>query len=237
MTSTTIVRFHRDKITWFAYGMLSLFAFLGSMFGPALPFLREELNLSYTFGGLHTTSLAIGMIAASFVTPHLASRYGRSALLKGGGIGQAFGSVLLITGRLPVQTMLATLVSGFCGGLVVMMVQAVLSDSHGEHRATALSEANIGAAVASTLAPLFVGGLQGLNFGWRSAYLVGIVCLVSLSVCFPRQTTGGQQHISNELTDKPSGNKPLHTSLLPGLFWLYWIVVLLVIAIEWSLLI
>jgi len=207
------------------------------MFGPALPFLREELNLSYTLGGLHTTSLAMGMISASIVTPHLASRFGRPTLLKGGGIGQALGAVLLITGRSPVHTMLATLVSGFCGGLVVMMVQAVLSDSHGEQRATALSEANIGAAIASTLAPLFVGGLHGLNFGWRSAYLVGIACLVSLSIYFPNQAAGGQQNLSQELTENLTGGKPHHASTLPALFWLYWIVIFLVIAIEWSLLI
>ncbi len=204
------------------------------MFGPVLPFLREELNLSYTMGGLHTTSLAVGMIAASVVTPRLASRSGRSTLLKWGGIGQACGALLLITGRNPAQTMLATLISGFCGGLVVMMVQAVLSDLHGDQRATALSEANIGAAIASTLAPLFVGGLQGLTLGWRSAYLVGIISLVSISLRFPKQDVRGQQQPTRE---NLVGGLPYQTSRLPGLFWVYWIVVFLVIAIEWSLLI
>jgi fucose permease len=234
MVLKTSSSFHRDKITWLAYGALSLFSFLGSMFGPALPFLREELDLNYAMAGLHTTSLAIGMIASSMVAPFLAVRLGRSTLLKGGGIGQALGAVLLITGRSPVQTMLATLVSGFCGGLVVMMVQAVLSDHHGERRDIALSEANIGAAIASTLAPLFVGGLQGLALGWRAAYLVGIACLVAISIYFPRQPA---RESKPSASGEPVEEKPLYAARLPAMFWLYWVVVFLVIAIEWSLLI
>ena len=87
---TTI--FTRDRFTWLAYAMLAYFAYLQSALGPAMPFLRRELNLSYTLGGLHLSAFALGMIGAGLSGAALAARWGRRAIFWGGAGGMGIGA-------------------------------------------------------------------------------------------------------------------------------------------------
>lgn len=43
----------RDKRTWAAYLLLGLFAYLETASGPAMPFLRDRLDLGYAAASLH----------------------------------------------------------------------------------------------------------------------------------------------------------------------------------------
>ena len=59
--------FVRDELTWLLYAMASTFGFaLGSM-GPAMPLLRDDLDISRTVGGLHFSLIAVGSVAAGRV--------------------------------------------------------------------------------------------------------------------------------------------------------------------------
>ena len=70
--------FRRTQATWLAYLLLSFYAFMAAMFGPLLPFLRAELNMSYTLGGLHLSALATGIILAGLSANRISGRRGRS---------------------------------------------------------------------------------------------------------------------------------------------------------------
>ena len=59
---TTHPPFLRDRFTWLAYLMLAYFAYLQAVLGPLVPFLRDELHLSYTVSGLHLSAFSIGMV-------------------------------------------------------------------------------------------------------------------------------------------------------------------------------
>src|SRR3954449_8891267 len=52
----------RDKTTWAAYGLLTVYTFFLSLIGPLLPHLRAELGLGYAAGALHTSAFAAGVI-------------------------------------------------------------------------------------------------------------------------------------------------------------------------------
>ncbi len=221
--------FQRTQATWLAYLLLSFYAFMAAMFGPLLPFLRAELNMSYSLGGLHLSALAAGIILAGLSANRISRRWGRAFTLRLGGAGAATGALLLALGRQAAVTMAGVLLIGLSGALVQVMVQAILSSLHGERRAVALTEANIGAGLSAMLAPLFVGGFQGLGWGWRPALLLGVGLLLALVLSIPPRAIP-------EAPSLPQGSASGRRSL-PGTFWAYWGVVFLAAAVEWCMMV
>src|SRR5208282_1424372 len=53
--------FRRDRITWACYLALALFAYFLNIQGNIIPFLRDELALSYWEVSLHPAALAGGL--------------------------------------------------------------------------------------------------------------------------------------------------------------------------------
>ena len=221
-------KFQRTPTTWLAYLLLSFYAFMAAMFGPLLPSLRAELGMSYSLGGLHLSALAVGMILVGLAGNRLVARWGRIFTLRLAGLGAAAGALLLALGRQPAWTMTGVLLIGLCGALVQVMVQAILSSLHGERRAVALTEANIGAGLSAMLAPLLVGGFQRLGFGWRPALLLGVGLLLGLILAIPRRA----------IPDAPAQTAGSDSSSrLPGAFWAYWAVVIMAVAVEWCMMV
>ena len=56
--------FSRDNFTWFIYLTLGYYAYLLNAIGPAMPFLRAELDLSYTLSSAHLSAFAVGILLA-----------------------------------------------------------------------------------------------------------------------------------------------------------------------------
>lgn len=65
MTKALPKPFVRVRFTWLAYLMLGYYSYLNSTLGPILPFLRSELELSYSLAGLHVSAFALGLSASS----------------------------------------------------------------------------------------------------------------------------------------------------------------------------
>jgi MFS family permease len=91
----------------------------------------------------------------------------------------------------------ATLVTGFCGSLLLMSAQATLSDLHGEWRAAVISEANVVAGAAAILALLLVGAFSRTEVpGWRGELLFAAVLLAAISTvlarAIPEREAGGR---------------------------------------------
>ncbi len=205
--------------------MLAYFAYMQSTLGPLTPFLRAELDLSYTVTAMHLSAFALGMIAAGLLSDRLAARFGRQMLFWGGGAGMALGAVLLILGRQPAVTIASSLCMGLLGGFLIVMIQAALSDRHGALRALALTEANVVAAVFSMLAPLLIGLGEQSGLGWRIGLGVAVAaCLLLFGVYrrepLPTATSVGASR------DEPARAMPLK-------FWAYWLVLILCVSIEW----
>ena len=217
--------FTRDRFTWLAYALLGYFAYFQAAPGPLMPFIRGELNLSYAAGGLHLSAFALGMIGGGLSAPRLASRWGRRAVLWGGAIGMGLGALLFVAGRHPAVTIAGTLVMGGVGTLLLVMIQATLSDRHGAQRATALTESNMLAILCAGLLPLLVGLFEGTPLGWRGAIYAGLAAGIVLALTNWRTPIPPRRP---RTVQQGSGR-------LPAVFWAYWSVLLLSVSMEWSL--
>lgn len=229
ITSRTFIpsnQFIRDRFTWLAYLQLAYFAYLQATLGPLMPFLRAELAFSYTIAGLHLSAFAVGMVLSGLTGDKFAARWSRHAVLWGGALGMSLGGIGLGLSKLIIFTVTSTFVMGWLGTLVLVTVQATLSDRHGERRAIALTESNLAAAIAAGAAPVMVGLSQRVGLGWPVALFFGAAGLALMALLFYRVP------LPQPMREAPDGPRP--GSRLPAAYWGYWGVVFMVVSVEWS---
>src|SRR3712207_5002185 len=133
-------RFVRHPLTWATYGLVGYFAYMQTVLGPLMPFLRAEHGFSYTVASLHFSAFALGSLPVGLLGDRVTGRWGRRASLWGGGAGMAMGALLLGASPVTPGTILGAFLMGTCGGLLLITTQAVLADKHGEWRAVAITE-------------------------------------------------------------------------------------------------
>jgi MFS family permease len=215
--------FHRDRLTWLAYAMLAWFAYLQASPGLVIGHLRDELDLSYVAGGLHVTAFAAGSIAASVVCARLERALGRRTLFWSAAALMSGGAVALAAGRAAEVTIGAALTMGAGGGLLLVTIQAVLADHHGERRAVALTEANVAASIAYVV---LIGALSLAavsHVSWRLAVLA--------SLAVPLLLWLGNRRLA---IDAPPLSREAQ-GRLPGLFWVAGAMLFCMTAAEWGL--
>ena len=218
-------RFVRHSLTWATYALVGYFAYLETVLGPLMPFLRAEHGFSYTVASLHFSAFALGAVPVGFFGDRVAGRWGRRASLWGGGAGMAAGAALLAASPLTPGTVLGALLMGTFGGLLLITTQAILADKHGEWSTVAITESNVAASACAILASLAVGGSAALELGWRVALIPPVAALVLLAVRF-RDEPLGQARTREAEFGKAS-------STLPMRFWVYFGVLFLGISVEW----
>lgn len=219
--------FVRDRFTWLAYFMLGYYAYLQSIMGPVVPFLRAELNLNYTVSAFHLSAFAVGMMLAGLSADRLALRWGRYGVFWFGGAGMALGAVLLSLGQTVSVTILSSFIMGYIGTWLLVMIQATLSEKHGRQSAIALTEANIVASLFATLAPLLVGLGASAALGWRAALYAGGLLWGAMGLLLSGITVPGA------VPAPRAGMTPVSPAALPRAYWGYWLVVFFSVAIEW----
>jgi predicted MFS family arabinose efflux permease len=208
------------------YGLVGYFAFMETVLGPIMPFLRTELGVDYTTASLHFSAFAFGAVLLGLFGDRLTAFWGRPVSLWGGASVMGAGALILISIPSPWGTIPATFLMGLCGALLVVTSQALLSDRHGNFGAVAVTESNITASACAIAAPLLVGAFAAAGLGWRAAFAVPIVALVVLALAFffrpphlPRTTAKDE--------DRPAG------LALPPRYWALWALVALGVASEW----
>ncbi|MBN1888603.1 MAG: MFS transporter [Thermoflexales bacterium] len=225
--------FHRDRFTWLAYLFLAFYGYLLNVLGPITPFLKDELDLSYTVSSLHFTAFAAGILLVGLGGHWLIQRIGRWRSLWIGALGMSLGALLLVTGRTPVITIGASFLMGLIGSLILVIVPVALSDQHGELRAVALSEANVISTLAAATAPLMIGLFARFSGGWRMA--LGIVAFTPLLLYWglgktPSPTTPAGWAAAAAQPDQTHTKQPL-----PSLFWVYWLALVLAVSAEFCM--
>ena len=219
--------FHRDRFTWLAYLSLAFYGYFLNVLGPITPFLKEELQLTYTVSSFHFTAFAVGILLIGVAGHLLIQRIGRQRSLWLGLFGMSLSALLLLMGRSPVITIGASFLMGWIGSLILAIVPAALSDQHRELKAVALSEANVIASLLATFAPLMVGWFAGSAAGWRMALglIAGMPVLMFLGL-----GRGSSAAAPARNSETARGNQPL-----PSLFWLYWIAIVLGVSVEFCM--
>ncbi len=219
--------FIRNQFTLSAYVLLGFYAYMQTSLGPIMPFIRAELSLNYTVTGFHVTGFALGMVIAGITGASMAQRFGRKLLFWGAGLGMVSGGILLSLAQIAPLTILGTFMLGWLGTYLLVMIQSTLADEHGENRAIALTESNIVASILAAIVPIVVGIGAGTVLTWRVAIVLGAglwltMFVINRTMSFPTTKIDKTDNTSN--------------TQLPNLFWWYWIVIFLCVALEWCVL-
>jgi predicted MFS family arabinose efflux permease len=215
--------FRRDRLTWIAYLVLAWFAYLQAAPGLVIPHLRDELDLSYTTGGLHVAAFAAGSLVAGVLSARLERALGRRPLLWSAAAVMGAGAVGLTAGRIAAVTVGSVLVMGVGGGLLLATIQAALADHHGERRAVALAEANVAASVAYLVLIGLLSLTAALRVGWRAALLV--------SLAVPALAWWSNRRLA---IDAPPASGDAQ-GRLPGVFWIAAAMLFCTTAAEWCI--
>ena len=215
----------RSRNTWVAYILLALYAYFLNIPGPIIPFLRDELDLSYTAASFHFSAFAAGILVVGLLGQVIITRFGRWRSLSIGAIGIGLGALLLVMDRSPLVTVGAIFLMGTIGSLILAVVPTFLFGEHGELRAVAISEANLLSSLVSTAAPLLVGWFASIWLGWRLALLLaGLPCLLI-----------GLLMVRSAHTLPAQINPDRSAQKLPFLFWFYWLALVLAVSIEFCM--
>ncbi len=218
----------RDRLTLFVYSLLGLWGFFLYGFGPTVPLMRDDLQISHAVGGLHATVLSVGALVTGFTGQRLVTRFGRRRLLWSGVAGIAAGTAAYCAGRSVAVTLPAVLLVGLFGSLLLNNSNAVVMDHQRGHGPAALSEGNAVATAVGILAPLVIGASLFVGLGWRPGLLVVLLIAAALAMVFRDVRVP-------EATPVDAGDHPHGLSVLPRAFWITWGVLLCTISVEFCL--
>ncbi|MFC5175291.1 MFS transporter [Nocardioides taihuensis] len=215
--------FTRDRLTWLAYLLLAWFAYLQAAPGLVIPHLRDELDIGYTVGGLHVAAFAAGALASGLVSSWVEQAVGRRRLLWSSAALMGLGAAGLTAGPVVAATLLAVLVMGLGGGMLLATIQATLADHHGDLRTVALTEANVAASLAYVVLVGAFWLVAVLGAGWRAALLASLVV--------PLVAWAANRGLA---IDAPAPPAEGH-GRLPALFWVAAGVLVCCTAAEWCI--
>ena len=216
-------RFHRDRLTWVAYVVLAWFAYLQAAPGLVIVHLREELDLSYSTGGLHVAAFAAGSTVGGVISARLERALGRRALWWSAAAVLGAGAIGLTAGRTAAVTVGSVLVMGVGGGLLLATGQAALADDHGDLRTVALAEENLAASIAYVALIGVLSVTAALHAGWRVALLVSLVV--------PALAWWRNRRLA---IDAPPPSR-VALGRLPGVFWVAAAMLFCTTAAEWCI--
>jgi fucose permease len=217
--------FCRDRFTWLAYLMLAFYGYFLNVLGPITPFLKDELQLSYTVSSLHFTAFAMGILLVGLGGHWVIERLGRWRSLWLGAFGMSAGVILLALGRSAPLTIAASFLMGMIGSLILAIIPSALSDRHGEQRAIALSEANVIASLVASAAPLMVGWFALTAGGWRLGLVIAACTPLLLRIALKQAEPSADASKSVTTGD----------TRLPGLYWAYWAAIVLAVSVEFCM--
>ena len=166
--------FRRDRITWACYLANALFAYFLNIQGNIIPFLRDELALSYREVSLHPAALAAGLIICGLFGERAVASCGRSGALALGFGGLCGGAALLGLAHTAIVSVVGCLLMGAPGGLILVVAPAVLAERHGANRSIALGEANAASYMATLTATVAMGLFAAVGLDWRNGLVLGI---------------------------------------------------------------
>lgn len=223
--NATSAAFVRRPATWYGYLLIATQIYLFNVQGNVIPFLQSEFTLSYRVVGLHSSAIALGVIAMGLFGNRISEPLGRRVSLWLGAGALATGALLLCVSPAAWASISSCFIMGLGGGLIPSVVPAVMADLHGEQRGKAFAEQAILAYTFAIVGPLASGIFVSLGLGWRPAVLIGVVLGFSLIFLF-RNIAIPERPPASSVTNRP----------LPATFWAYFFLLSFSCALEFSVL-
>ena len=176
----------RTNLTWYAYFLSGFFTFIISIQGNIIPFLRDELRLSYAAVSLHPSALAAGMMATGLFTERLVAAIGRRRSCLLGVAGSIGGLMAICLARNAPSSIAGCALVGLTGGMLPGIVGGLLANLHLGARDQVFTECGAVTYAFAITANFATGVAATLAFGWRGALLFGVACGLLLTAIFFR---------------------------------------------------
>lgn len=219
----------RTRRTWLIYALLSLYVFMLNVPGPVTNYLKDEFTMSYTLSSLHFSAFAAGVLVTGLFGAYFIPRFPRQKVLAFGALGLGVGGLILAFGRSPAVTIAGIFLMGCIGTLILSIYPAILDEEMGARSPVGISEANTIASLFAGIAPLLVGFLVQKAVGWRPAVALIAAVSLSLGVWLLLRFGGSPQSASaRKIPAKQTGK-------LPGIYWIWWLALMLGIAVEYCI--
>jgi fucose permease len=210
-------------LTWYAWLANGFFCYFMNLQGNIIPFLQEQFGLSYRVVSLHSSAVALGVIAVGLTGDRIVARLGRKLSLRVGTLGVVAGAILLCIAPGPAFSIPSCILIG--ASLNPIIAPALLADLHGARRADAYAGQSIAASVFGITGPVLTGLFLWLGFGWRYPVFLGMAFGIGMLLWFRRE-------------DPPDGTTHAQggQQRLPAAFWAYWLLLASGCALEFSVL-
>ena len=215
----------RSPALWSLYALLGLYAFLQNAIGPAVPLLRAEFHLDYTFAALHISAFAVGMMISGLLAPRFLRRLGVHAVLWGGQVGTLIGLTALVLAPSPWVSLVAILFAAVTGTASLAANQVSVADLAGPHRGKALLEANMAASITSVAGPLVLVLGTVLGTGWRTLWPAFIVAFALILIL-------GFRPVAQSVPDRPTEEHGPQGKL-PRAYLRAWLLIFFGVGVEW----
>lgn len=217
------MRLTRTPLTWYGYLLSGFFQFSLSIQGNIIPFLRDEMDLSYRVVSLHMSAIAIGMMVSGIVTGQVVTRFGRRRTFVVAVGGTIVGMGLLGVADAPAVSIGSCLLVGLTGAMLPGIVAGLLAQLHPAGRDQAFAECGAVTYVFGIVAALAVGAAVATGFNWRTALLLGAALGVVIVLTLGRRAV-----------PEPPARQHGSSLGLPLASWAYLVTLSLGVALEMS---
>jgi fucose permease len=217
------------RAAWAAYGYLASIGLVLYAVGALTPYLQEDLGTTAAEAALHPSTLALGVIVAGAFGDRVERRLGRrrsglaaAAVIAAGGLAVALGPVLAVS-------LAGAFAMGLGSGAVLAATNLVLARIGGAAAERQLARANAWALIVSIQAPLLIAATASSALGWRAVPILAAMVPVGLELA------GGLPVAA--APPRPADAQPglsVAQARLPRPFWLAWLFVIAVVAIEFA---
>jgi MFS family permease len=206
-----------------AYVDQTVLGYVIYLLGAVSAFLAAALSLSDAQAGLHSSAMAAGLIGAGLVGHRLDDRFGIRAVHLGA-LAVLVVAILLIAWAPAFAVTLAGAVAlGVGCGLVLTHVNAAVSAVGGVRALVQFTRSTLISMLSSITVPIVIAIGVALGLGWEFV-VVPAVILIGLAVAASR----GRSR-RGDLRPRSHGH-------LPRAFWPPWLLVVLVVCIEFGVL-
>jgi len=216
--------FIRDKATWVGYLLVGIYCLVLASMGPVVPYLRDEQGLNYTVSSFHFSAWALGGITAGTFGNLVIGKIGCARAVWTCCSGVVLATIILISAKLPVFTILSGYIGGTCGSMMGHSITSIMAKRFGQQRTIGITEANIAGSLFALSAPLLVGQCVRMGLSWRVALAVPLILFICIFL--------SSRKVFNNFNAATSG---FATGTLPLSYWFYWFVIWFSVASEWSI--
>lgn len=174
------------------YGSFLLMGVVMGMTGPLVPFLRADLNLSYTLAGLLFSAQSVGSLIILVAGGWLIHLVGKKRLMFAGAVAFTLGMAATALAADFWWVLVGNVLIGSGMSLLDIGISTLCIDANREGKGKALNLLHFFFGAGAVIGPLFALALGHSDGGWRWAFgLAGLGPLVvALLVPFLRMPEG-----------------------------------------------